>query len=141
MSLFIRIFYFLIIFDITIDNSFSLLVILKRFITILFDIGVGFWYIDYIRRKKMITKIEVLRKGDGKRWSCNEVLITDDKGNSFKATHSDATLKREQLKLKLLLAGANETDLEDFEQVMYSIGYDEGYDSGYSNGGGDTSGM
>jgi hypothetical protein len=57
----------------------------------------------------MITKIEIIHKDTSKsRWSSNKVSCTDDKGNKFDCWWNNSQLEMEQIKLRLLLAGARE---------------------------------
>lgn len=71
----------------------------------------------------MITNIEVLYKDPSKsRWSCSRVMITDDKGNRFQGHWTNANLKKEELRLQLIKAGADPKVLEDFGDACYQEG-------------------
>lgn len=71
----------------------------------------------------MITKIEILRSDSNRgRWHSTVVKLTDKNGKTWEGQWDDTHLKVEQLKLKLLLAGANEDDLEEFGDLRSSEG-------------------
>ena len=84
----------------------------------------------------MIIKLEVLKAGK-KRWSTSTVRLTSDKGDVCEAQWSEDTIKQEQLKIKLLLAGANEADLEEYGSMRYNQGIrDEEQSNAESEAGG-----
>lgn len=73
----------------------------------------------------MITNIQIVKEHGGGK--CFDVLVTaKDAGKeyTFTVTYSKEELKSAQLKLKLIKAGADEQDVEDFESLVWGIGYD-----------------
>jgi len=71
----------------------------------------------------MITNIEILWSDSNRgRWHSTGVKLTDHNGTTWESQWSDTHLKFEQLKLKLLLAGANEEDLEEFGDLRSAEG-------------------
>lgn len=51
--------------------------------------------------------------------SGTKVRLTDDRKNSWETILGNDVIEREQLKLKLIKAGASVADLQKFEQMVY----------------------
>ena len=79
---------------------------------------------------RMITNIEMIDRDRGmSRWACNACMVTDDKGNTFPVAYTHAELHKQELKLKLIRAGADVATLEEFEHTAYDSGRLAEYDA------------
>lgn len=73
----------------------------------------------------MITKIKVISRDPSPSWSNytrNLVEVTDDKGKVSEVVYSHEELEIEELRLKMIKAGASPEDLERFGYLHHNAG-------------------